>query len=251
MISRKNEHIESLKQQFLDYESTFSYLPEETGKKLIELREKNEFTQNEVADIIGIARNTLSNYEKGKRSLDIITLRKLCKLYNVSSDYLLGAKSTSASNYDFQSNDALRCVGLSENLVNALSGTPDFAYLLNNIYSHKDFQKLASLTFESRYTQYESMNNGYRSFLVSQLLYSILADVFKDWYTDGNGGLEGLRIKEMAPDQIKQLMSEIEEYLQNLKSYSNINITSLEAFDDYETQYDNLKTLYQKLKKYL
>ena len=83
MISRKNEHIESLKQQFLDYESTFSYLPEETGKKLIELREKNEFTQNEVADIIGIARNTLSNYEKGKRSLDIITLRKLCKLYNV------------------------------------------------------------------------------------------------------------------------------------------------------------------------
>lgn len=62
MISRKNEHIESLKQQFLDYESTFSYLPEETGKKLIELREKNEFTQNEVADIIGIARNTLSNY---------------------------------------------------------------------------------------------------------------------------------------------------------------------------------------------
>ena len=187
MISRKNEHIESLKQQFLDYESTFSYLPEETGKKLIELREKNEFTQNEVADIIGIARNTLSNYEKGKRSLDIITLRKLCKLYNVSSDYLLGAKSTSASNYDFQSNDALRCVGLSENLVNALSGTPDFAYLLNNIYSHKDFQKLASLTFESRYTQYESMNNGYRSFLVSQLLYSILADVFKDLYTDGNG----------------------------------------------------------------
>lgn len=251
MISRKNEHIESLKQQFLDYESTFSYLPEETGKKLIELREKNEFTQNEVADIIGIARNTLSNYEKGKRSLDIITLRKLCKLYNVSSDYLLGAKSTSASNYDFQSNDALRCVGLSENLVNALSGTPDFAYLLNNIYNHKDFQKLASLTFESRYTQYESMNNGYRSFLVSQLLYSILADVFKDWYTDGNGGLEDLRIKEMAPDQIKQLMSEIEEYLQNLKSYSNINITSLEAFDDYETQYDNLKTLYQKLKKYL
>ena len=94
-------------------------------------------------------------------------------------------------------------------------------------------------------------NNGYRSFLVSQLLYSILADVFKDWYTDGNGGLEDLRIKEMAPDQIKQLMSEIEEYLQNLKSYSNINITSLEAFDDYETQYDNLKTLYQKLKKYL
>ena len=75
--------------------------------------------------------------------------------------------------------------------------------------------------------------------------------IFKDWYTDGNGGLEDLRIKEMAPDQIKQLMSEIEEYLQNLKSYSNINITSLEAFDDYETQYDNLKTLYQKLKKYL
>ena len=35
MISRKNEHIESLKQQFLDYESTFSYLPEETGKKSV------------------------------------------------------------------------------------------------------------------------------------------------------------------------------------------------------------------------
>ena len=41
MISRKNEHIESLKQQFLDYESTFSYLPEETGKKLIRRRSES------------------------------------------------------------------------------------------------------------------------------------------------------------------------------------------------------------------
>lgn len=95
------------------------------------------------------------------------------------------------------------------------------------------------------------MNNGYRSFLVSQLLYSILADVFKEWYTDGNGGLEDLRIKEMTPEQINQLMAEIEEYLQKLQVHSNTDITSLETFEDYESQYDNLKTLYQKLKKYL
>ena len=251
MTSHKNEQLNSLKQQFLDYESTFSNLPEETGKKLIELREKNGYTQNEVADIIGIARNTLSNYEKGKRSLDLITLRKICKLYNVSSDYLIGAKNNAISNYDFESNDSLRCVGLSENLVIALSGSPDFSYLLNKIYSHKVFPKLAALTFESRYTQYESMNNGYRSFLVSQLLYSILADVFKDWYTDGNGGLEDLRIKEMTPEQINQLMTEIEEYLQKLQVHSNTDITSLETLEDYESQHDNLKTLYQKLKKYL
>ena len=101
MTSHKNEQLNSLKQQFLDYESTFSNLPEETGKKLIELREKNGYTQNEVADIIGIARNTLSNYEKGKRSLDLITLRKICKLYNLSSYYLIGAKNNAICNYDF------------------------------------------------------------------------------------------------------------------------------------------------------
>ena len=78
-----------------------------------------------------------------------------------------------------------------------------------------------------------------------------MADVFKDWYTDGNGGLEDLRIKEMTPEQINQLMTEIEEYLQKLQVHSNTDITSLETLEDYESQHDNLKTLYQKLKKYL
>lgn len=54
------------------------------------LREDNDFTQNTVATYLGIAQNTYSQYETGKRLLSIEYAIALCKFYNVSADYLLG-----------------------------------------------------------------------------------------------------------------------------------------------------------------
>ncbi len=60
------------------------------GDRLRELRIKNHWTQNKVAELLGVSRPAYTHYETGERSLDPTTLAKLCNLFGVSSDYLLG-----------------------------------------------------------------------------------------------------------------------------------------------------------------
>lgn len=54
------------------------------------LRQDHDLSQKQVAEILGVAQTTYSQYELGKRQIPIDTLIKLCKFYNVSSDYVLG-----------------------------------------------------------------------------------------------------------------------------------------------------------------
>ena len=53
------------------------------------LRADNDYTQQYVADQLGIAREVYRRYEKGTRSIPVDCLIGLSKLYNVSTDYLL------------------------------------------------------------------------------------------------------------------------------------------------------------------
>ncbi|MEF2764322.1 MAG: helix-turn-helix transcriptional regulator [Mediterraneibacter sp.] len=55
-----------------------------------ELREDNDLTQKQIADMLGVAQTTYSQYELDKRPLPIDYLIALCKYYKVSSDYMLG-----------------------------------------------------------------------------------------------------------------------------------------------------------------
>lgn len=59
-------------------------------EKLKGLREDRDLTQKQVADLLGVAQTTYSQYELGKRPLPIDCLIILCKFYNVSSDEVLG-----------------------------------------------------------------------------------------------------------------------------------------------------------------
>ena len=54
------------------------------------LREDNDWTQQYVADCIGVNRRTYSAYETGTNSMTPETLIRLAELYNTSVDYLLG-----------------------------------------------------------------------------------------------------------------------------------------------------------------
>ena len=58
-------------------------------ERLRGLREDNDLTQTQIADILGIAQTTYSQYELGKRPLPIEHLLVLCKYYKVSADYVL------------------------------------------------------------------------------------------------------------------------------------------------------------------
>lgn len=54
------------------------------------LREDNDKTQQQIADYLGTSQTMYARYERGANELPIRHLIKLCKYYNVSSDYLLG-----------------------------------------------------------------------------------------------------------------------------------------------------------------
>lgn len=58
--------------------------------RLKKLREQSGFMQKHVADKIGVRSNTLSGYENGTRTPDPQSIKALAKIYDVSTDYLLG-----------------------------------------------------------------------------------------------------------------------------------------------------------------
>lgn len=61
----------------------------EIGTKLKNARIAAEFTQEQVADVLGVSRQTISNWENNKTYPDIINVIKLSDLYAVSLDHLL------------------------------------------------------------------------------------------------------------------------------------------------------------------
>lgn len=57
---------------------------EKLAQKLRELRKVNNYTQDYVAEVLGVVRQTYSHYETGKRTPDTNALYKLAGLYNIS-----------------------------------------------------------------------------------------------------------------------------------------------------------------------
>lgn len=61
-------------------------------KNIKDLREDNDLTQQQVAEYLGTSQTMYARYERGANELPIHHLIKLCELYHVSADYILGIK---------------------------------------------------------------------------------------------------------------------------------------------------------------
>lgn len=53
------------------------------------LREDNDSTQQQIAEVLEIKQASYSQYELNKRELPIRFLKRLCEYYGVSADYIL------------------------------------------------------------------------------------------------------------------------------------------------------------------
>lgn len=60
------------------------------GKKIKDLRQKHNMTQDELADRLFVTRNAISKWENDKGIPNIDSLKGLAKLFDVSLDYLFG-----------------------------------------------------------------------------------------------------------------------------------------------------------------
>lgn len=58
-------------------------------KRLKELREDNDYTQNYIAKMTDMKQPQYARYETGKRDIPLDTLIILAKLYHTSVDYIL------------------------------------------------------------------------------------------------------------------------------------------------------------------
>lgn len=61
--------------------------------RIAALRKERKLSQKELGTIIGVAQNTICNWENGKREPDYESLKKLAFFFDCSTDYLLGTVS--------------------------------------------------------------------------------------------------------------------------------------------------------------
>ncbi len=64
-------------------------------EKLRGLREDNDLTQRQIADVLGTSQTMYARYERGANEMPIRHLVTLCHYYNVSADYFLDTKPDS------------------------------------------------------------------------------------------------------------------------------------------------------------
>ena len=60
------------------------------NEKIAYERDRQNITQKEMSLKLGIKQQQYSRYEKGRNVMPVTYLSKICKILNVSADYILG-----------------------------------------------------------------------------------------------------------------------------------------------------------------
>lgn len=64
------------------------------GDRIKKARQGKGLTQEQLAKMIGVAKSTLTGYEKGNREPDVFKIKALSAALDITGDYLLGTKSS-------------------------------------------------------------------------------------------------------------------------------------------------------------
>ena len=67
------------------------------GNNLKALRTKAGYTQKQLADIVGVKHNTISDWENGRTSPDVNNIASLCEVLKIGADILLGTTRLGAT----------------------------------------------------------------------------------------------------------------------------------------------------------
>ena len=63
------------------------------GEKIINERKNHKLSQEELAEMVGVTRQTISNWELNETSPDLKQAQKLSDIFNISMDELIGRKN--------------------------------------------------------------------------------------------------------------------------------------------------------------
>lgn len=86
------------RKKVLSFETSQKVFP----MRLTSLMAERNINQPQLADVLGVRRQTISNYANGQSSPDWETLVKIALFFNVSADYLLGLREDPTTDRDVQ-----------------------------------------------------------------------------------------------------------------------------------------------------
>jgi transcriptional regulator with XRE-family HTH domain len=70
-----------------EMEYQYTYDVKEFGNRLRAIRKKNGYTQEQLADLLLLSVDSISNMENGKTTCMPEHMMKICQIFNVSADY--------------------------------------------------------------------------------------------------------------------------------------------------------------------
>lgn len=109
------------------------------AKRLKKLIEEHSITQNELGNIVGASRQSISLYVNGERTPDIEIAARLADYFHTSVDYLLGRTDVKSPDTDIQS--ICNYTGLSEEAINYLHNSEE-AFVINSILKSVEFDNI-------------------------------------------------------------------------------------------------------------
>lgn len=203
--------------------------------RITELRKSRNISQQQLADGIGITRQSLGRYESSERTADIEILARIAEYFNVSTDYLLGRADEPFADPD----DAAICKKLGigwetlEALQSILVGTPEewnydpkdinMSDIIGDLMhisreDRRDAREVFSMFIEG--IEEESVQNGRYSFLSALCEYRKACERIIDAYNgDDNTEWQYYELQKKAEeadtqelwDELAELEGEFEE----------------------------------------
>ena len=83
------------------------------AERLQELRKQSGYSQEQVAEMLGLSRQAISKWESGQGKPEIDNIVKLTEIYNVSADYiLLGTEKVSVPEKKELSREYKKAIGI-------------------------------------------------------------------------------------------------------------------------------------------
>lgn len=116
-----------------------------TKDYLRNLRLKSGYTQQQVADSIGVTKATISKYEKGQRRINSNNIEKLASLFGVEPIYILTGRTSEDWHRELLSNEQ------SDSLTNTIEKMLPFLDMLNEDGQDKAVERVSELTEIPKY----------------------------------------------------------------------------------------------------
>lgn len=133
------------------------------GEKIISERKKCKLSQEDLAEKLGITRQTISNWELNETSPDLKQASKLCDIFNISLDELTGKENAILTKLDKTESNSKLIIKLVKT-VGITLGTLIFILLcivLIYIYSTNYYTAEPTATGEGRFCYYNGKISDY------------------------------------------------------------------------------------------